>query len=59
MVRESYDADQLVVVIDRLSEGVVRSEDRAVEPLVIGVAWIHVGDVRAVIREVEAMVALR
>ena len=35
------------------------ARDGGVEPLAIGVAWVHVGDVRAIVREVEAMVALR
>ena len=51
-------ADPLIVVIGRLSEGVVGSGDRAVEPLAIGVVWVHVCEVRAVVREVEAMVTL-
>jgi hypothetical protein len=53
-------ADPLIVVIGRLSEGVVGSGYRAVEPLAIGSSgiWIHVSDVRAVVRKVEAMVAL-
>ena len=51
-------ADPLVVVIGRFSEGVVGSGDRAVESLSVGVAWMHVSDVRAVISEVKTVVAL-
>ena len=51
-------ADPLIVVIGRFSEGVVGSGDGSVEPLAIGVVWIHVCEVWAVGRDVEAMVAL-
>ncbi len=45
-------ADPLVAVIGRFSEGVVRSGDRVVEPLAIGVAWIRVSKFRAVIHRI-------
>ena len=49
----------LVVVVGRLSEGVVGARgDDAMEPLAIRVACLHIGNVGAVEREVEAVLAL-
>ena len=51
--------EPLVVVVDCLTERVVGARDSNVEPLSIGVTWLHVGDVGAIERVVEAVLSLR
>ena len=49
----------VVVVVGCLTERVVGARNSAVEPLSIGVTWLHVCGVGAVERVVEAMLSLR
>ena len=49
----------LVVVVGCLTERVVGARDSTVEPLTIEVTWLHVSDVGAVERVVEAVLSLR
>ena len=51
--------EPLIVVVGSLTEGVVGAGNSAVEPLSIGVTWLHVCSVGAVERVVEAMLSLR
>jgi hypothetical protein len=51
--------DPLVVVVGCLTERVVGARNSAVEPLSIGVTWLHVCNVGAVERVVEAVLSLR
>ena len=50
--------EPLVVVVGCLTERVVGARDSTVEPLPIGVTWLHVSDVGAVKRVVEAVLSL-
>ena len=51
--------EPLVVMVGCLTERVLGARNSAVEPLSIGVAWLHVCGVGAVERVVEAMLSLR
>ena len=51
--------ETLVVVIGCVTEIVVGARGGTVEPLSRGVTWLHVGDVGAIERVVEAVLSLR
>ena len=51
--------EPLVVVVGCLTERVVGARNGSVEPLSIGLTWLHVGGVGAVERVVEAVLSLR
>ena len=51
--------EPLVVVVGCLTERVVGARNSTVEPLSIGVTWLHVCNVGAVERVVEAVLSLR